>query len=125
MGLIIHIAHPEHWQTAQTQGEYRPEGLEVEGFIHCSTVEQVIQVANAFYRGQHGLVLLVIDMERVRSPIKVEPPIHPNPEQADSVAEEQYPHIYGSLNLDAIVQVVDFSPNANGTFTLPAALKSV
>ena len=80
-----------------------------EGFIHCSTGDQVIKVANARFRGQHGLVLLVIDTDKVRPEI-----VYENLEGGDEV----FPHIYGELNTDAVVEVAPFDPGSDGYFHL-------
>ncbi|EKQ69032.1 hypothetical protein OsccyDRAFT_1639 [Leptolyngbyaceae cyanobacterium JSC-12] len=112
MSLVFHITPRSHWQQAQPLGEYQATSLDSEGFIHCSTASQVVRVANLFYQGQTDLVLLCIDVDRVQ------------PELRYDVVEtgEQFPHIYGALNLDAVVQVVEFEPNADGWFELPAAI---
>ncbi len=34
----------------------------------------------------------------------------------------RFPHIYGPINLDAVIQVLDFEPDENGDFTLPTSL---
>ncbi|MCA9886638.1 MAG: DUF952 domain-containing protein, partial [Anaerolineae bacterium] len=59
--MILHIAAVSDWEEAQVVGEYRLDTLETEGFIHCSTPQQVLGPANEFYRGRSDLVLLVID----------------------------------------------------------------
>ena len=77
----------------------RGRTLAEEGFIHASTAEQVPLVAGAYYRGVPDLVLLVIDTERVRPGA----PLRTVPGQPDP-----YPHIYGPLNLDAVVETRPF-----------------
>ncbi|MBW4579856.1 MAG: DUF952 domain-containing protein [Tildeniella nuda ZEHNDER 1965/U140] len=111
--LILHITPRSHWQKAQQTGIYRADSLETEGFMHCSTPTQVVATANAFFRGQAGLVLLCIESDRVQSEIRYE-----------AAHGEQFPHVYGALNLDAVTQTIDFEPNADGSFTLPPALQT-
>lgn len=85
---------------------------------------QVVSVANAFYRGQERLVLLWIDPERLRSTVKYEPPAHPksdHPPETDS--GERFPHVYGPIQVDAVVRVVDFLPDAEGLFVLPEGIQ--
>jgi uncharacterized protein (DUF952 family) len=121
--LILHITSRVEWQAAQARGDYCAPSLETEGFIHMSTSKQVLHVANAFYRGQSGLVLLVVDETRVRSRVKWEAPAGA---PASGISQDdKFPHIYGPLNLDAVVQVLDFESNVNGNFQLPASLSSV
>ena len=116
MVIILHITEHRSWQSAQVAGTYRAASLDTEGFIHCSTAEQVERVANNFYKGQSDLVLLCIEAEKLQSTLKWEQPIPSN----DPHSSELFPHIYGAINLEAVVKVVEFPPNSDGTFTLPA-----
>ncbi len=111
---ILHIASRSAWLAAVQEGLYRADSLLTEGFIHCSTPSQILEVANAFYRGQSGLVLLVIEPACLTSELRWEPP-------ADSHvrAGDLFPHIYGPLDLEAVADVLPFEPAADGTFFLP------
>ena len=105
----------------QAKGEYRAESLATEGFIHCSTLSQVLPVAEKFYSGGSGLVLLVIEPTLLSSALKWEPPSGGTP--PPGVLEgDPFPHIYGAINLDAVVNVVDFERDKNGKFQIPASL---
>lgn len=119
MPLIYHITPRTDWEAAKESGDYRPASLESEGFIHCSTDVQAAHVANAFYSGQTGLALLVIDPERLSAKLQWDPPAHPAPEKAPAALRGEFPHIYGALNLDAVVEVRNFLPNEDGIFNFP------
>ena len=114
--MILHITTRAAWEDAQAARVYRAPSLETEGFIHFSTAAQVTRVADAFYRGEPDLVLLVVDPKRVQSPVRYEPPAE------DATSGERFPHLYGTLNLDAVTDVVPFPPNADGSFSLPEKL---
>lgn len=114
--MIFHITRRTDWETALPTGMYHGDTLDTQGFIHCSTEEQVVRVANAIFRGQTGLVLLVIDPQKVQVEVKFEPPIHPTTGEPES-GGELFPHIYGALNTDAVIQVVDFAPDSEGLFS--------
>lgn len=114
--MLYHITSKTAWEQAQKVGTYRADSLETEGFIHCSRLTQVLWVADAFYRGQTGLVLLCIDPERVSTEIRYE--------TVEGVPiENDFPHLYGALNLDAVVRMVNFEPDAQGRFHLPSGIK--
>jgi uncharacterized protein (DUF952 family) len=110
MAIILHITTPSAWNRAKAAGIYLTEAFPLEGFIHCSTRDQVIQVADSRFRGQTGLVLLSIDTDKVIPEI-----LYENLEGG----QQLFPHIYGGLNLDAVVEVAEFEPKADGFFSLP------
>lgn len=114
--MILHITSKQEWLDAQARGEYVAPSLMSEGFIHCSTDKQILNVANAFYRGRTDLVVLSLDETRIRSEVKWEAPAGP---PAENISEaDLFPHIYGPINLDAIASVLDFQPDSEtGLFT--------
>jgi ribosomal-protein-serine acetyltransferase len=118
--MIYHITTGDEWAAAQRSGSYRALSLETQGFIHLSTREQITRVADAIYGGQVGLVLLCIDPTRLRAELKYEPPDVTIP--AEHYDGELFPHIYGAINHDAVVRVVDFAPGEDGLFSLPEGL---
>ena len=117
--FILHITSQDAWLAARSQGSYRAASLATEGFIHSSTSSQVVQVAEAFYKGQSGLVLLVIDPKRLTSKLIWEAPAGGTPPAGVSQGEA-FPHIYGPINLEAVMRVVDFHADSDGKFILPA-----
>ncbi len=108
---LLHISTPAAWAAAQSAGEYRDPSLDTEGFIHLSTPAQVLIPANERYAGRNDLVLLVISPDRLGAPLVFE----------DTYGSGmEFPHVYGPIDLDAVVAVVPFPPNPDGTFDLPA-----
>ncbi len=73
-------------------------GLELAdvGFIHCSTETQWPEVRARFYADVTDLLLLHIDETRLTVPVRFE-------QLGD--APEVFPHVYGPIPLDAVVEV--------------------
>jgi len=116
--MIFHITSRTDWEAAQARGEYIAESLATEGFIHCSTISQVIPVANNFYKGQNDLLLLQIEPTLLSSTLKWEAPSGGTP--PPGVPEgDQFPHVYGLINLNAVVNVIELVTDSNGQFSLP------
>lgn len=116
---LYHVALASDWDTAKAGSSgYRTSTLGVDlsdaGFIHCSYAEQVQDIANTVYRGQSDVVLLAIDQEKVTSRIVEEPA-----DRGEHEGEE-YPHIYGPIDMEAVVEVWRLEPREDGTFELPA-----
>ena len=119
-----HITSRAAVDAARQSGEYRAESLTGQGFIHFSQIFQILGVTNAFYVGQTDLVILAVDVSRLKAELKFEDPSHPGPAGSAPLpdANSLFPHLYGALNLDAIDKVVDFPAGVDGSFELPAAL---
>ena len=107
MNTICHLCSEADWQAAQEAGSYRGDTLDSEGFIHCSLPRQVQKVANFVFVGRQILLLLFIDEEKVEAPVKYE---------QLAGADEDYPHIYGELNLSAVVEVKAYQADKLGKF---------
>ena len=111
MALIYHIASAADWEQARRDGEYttstRGVSLAEQGFIHASTAPQVAPVANAFYGDDQDLVVLVIDTRRLGPELRYE---------AVPGWGDPFPHIYGPLNIDAVVTTRPLDRDASGRF---------
>jgi glutathione S-transferase len=112
--MIFHIAEACDWEAAKGRGDYRVSTrgrtLADEGYIHAARREQVLAVAELWYADAGPLLLLTIDPARLSSPVR-----------DDEVAPGSvYPHIYGPIDLDAVVAVAPIGRGADGRFVLPA-----
>jgi uncharacterized protein (DUF952 family) len=81
-------------------------GFAADGFIHCTDGEAlVVEVGNRYYtKDLRTFCLLSIDVARV---------------QARTIYEDEahvYPHIYGALNVDAVIDVRTVIRAGDGTF---------
>ena len=90
-------------EIARRAGTYRAASLAVEGFIHASLRNQLARVANKYYSTASDLRLMHIDPARVAAEIRWEP-----------AAGSMYPHIYGPLNMDAVVKTTAVARGENG-----------
>lgn len=98
--MIYHITSKEEWANAIEKGFFEVASLQLEGFIHCSQEHQVAGVLQRYYSGKINLVKLVIDETKVINKIVYE--------NAPSV-NQNFPHIYGTLNIDAVIDVVEIN----------------
>ena len=98
--FIYHVTTLKEWEAAKIKNEYTPVNFEQDGFIHCSIEKQIPGVLDRFYKGQTGLVKLKIEKEKVQRPVLFELAVD---------LDELFPHIYGALNLDSVVEVTTIS----------------
>ena len=95
--FIYHIVLPKTWEAVKHNSTYSAESLETEGFIHCSYDHQLDGVIERYYSDAPGLIVLKLDIGKLTSKLVSEP----------STGGEVYPHIYGPINLDAVVDSED------------------
>jgi uncharacterized protein (DUF952 family) len=109
--MLFHITTRSAWELAVDAGHYVPATFAADGFIHLSDERQWFRTAQRFYHGRPNLVLLVIEERRLEAELRGE--------LADG---ELFPHLYGQLNLDAVVSVYDLPLDATGDVLAPATL---
>jgi uncharacterized protein (DUF952 family) len=102
---IYHIVHPAWWETFANKEYYESETLSEEKFIHLSTLEQVNGTLVNFFKGSERLFLLHIDASKLISNLVYE-------DLFDTGIA--FPHLYGRLNQDAVVQVQELMAGENG-----------
>lgn len=104
---IQHITTIKDWQAAKAKNLYDFDALKKEGFIHCSYPNQTIATANRFFKTMSDLIVLEVEIEKCQAEIKIE--------KAFDI-DEMFPHIYGPINLDAVVKTYSLEKNSDGRF---------
>jgi len=98
------------YDAAVPSGFYRPATLDADKFIHASPADQLTRVANKYYLDKKDVRLLHIDPSLVKAEIRWEP-----------ATGGLYPHIYGPLNLDAVVKVTPIFTGLDGKIRIEPA----
>lgn len=101
---IIHCIHSKEWDNVKSGNYYHPSSIERQGFIHCSDFDTFQKVVPNFKQKKDPFLILILDTKKINVPIKWE--------DLDNVGTS-YPHIYGELNLHAIVNVLPFLRDNN------------
>ena len=114
--MIYHIALAADWAAAVARGGYEVStvgrSLQEEGFIHTSYPAQLRGVADRFYAGvTEPLVLLCIDERLLVAPVRVDPV---------AGSDTGFPHVYGPVDVDAVVEVTPLRRDRAGRLELPA-----
>jgi uncharacterized protein (DUF952 family) len=119
MSHILHLAPAKYFQAIPPDRPYLPIDYERERLVHCTQhAELLLQVANAFYKDMAGdFVVLVIDEDRLGAPVKYEPAAPVSGGEPIPGNATLFPHVYGPINRDAIVDVVGVRRDAQGAFT--------
>ena len=113
---IYHICRRVEWESGKTAGLYRGSSQDIsDGFIHFSTRAQVRRSAAKHRGGQSGLVLLTVEPSALGGNLKWEP----------SGAGEPFPHLYGTLQLMAVVRMDDLPLGPDGMHVFPPAFALV
>ena len=113
---IFHIVSKSEWEKAKKAGSYEPASLKNEGFIHFSKTDQLLGVANSFYKGQKDLLILKVNLDKLSHDLKMEPPLEA------PMSGMLFPHLYGPMEIEAAEKEIEFPCDSNGTFDLPEDL---
>jgi uncharacterized protein (DUF952 family) len=93
--MILHVCVYNDWLLAEKERFYKTDTFDKIGFIHCCTSRQLDGVLTRYFQGIKDLCVLTIDEERLTSPLKYEV----------GTGREEFPHVYGPVNVDAVVSV--------------------
>ncbi|WP_436864613.1 DUF952 domain-containing protein [Bacillus fungorum] len=96
--MITKVITKRNWEIVKINGEINAVSLKEEGFIHCSSLEQALNVAEKYFIHEEDVLLLTIDPSLVKAEIKYE--LASN--------GQEYPHVYGVINIESIVNVTPF-----------------
>ena len=110
MPTIYKICSASAWREAERQGVYRGSADDLrDGFIHFSTAQQVESTAQKHFAGQKGLFVIAVDADALGDGLRWE------------VAREgaPFPHLYGELDLAAVIDVKDLPLRSDGTHQIP------
>jgi uncharacterized protein (DUF952 family) len=102
---ILHITTEAAWAKARGEGELTTPSLAEEGFIHCSTFAQVESTADRIFAGSGDLLALEVEVGELTAPLKWE---------KATDADDEFPHIYGPLNPDAVTATRSLRETGDG-----------
>ena len=105
-GITYHLVPRAVWDSQRHSPEYLPEAFPVDGSIHCTNgLDELINVANPYYADDpREFVVLALEVTRISAPVRYDDP------------HQGFPHIYGPLNTDAVVQQTSVERSGEGTF---------
>ena len=105
MTLIYKICPRALWQEAERDGIFRGAPVDrADGYIHFSTAAQVRETAVRYFAVQDDLLLVAVDAAALGPALKWEP----------SRGGALFPHLYGTLALDAVRWVEDLPLGPDG-----------
>ncbi|MFB9911261.1 DUF952 domain-containing protein [Rhizobium paknamense] len=107
---IYKILSEELWQEAEKAGVFAGAPVDhADGFIHLSTAAQVRETAERHFTGQSGLLLAAVDPGTLGDALRYEP----------SRGGDLFPHLYGSLPLNAVLWIKPLPLGADGRHQFP------
>ena len=110
---IYKICEEEAWREARERGHYAGSADDVrDGFIHFSTRSQLPATAAKHFAGRTGLVLVAVDAAGLGAALRWEP----------SRDGALFPHLYGTLAMEAVLSVEPLPLGPDGRHCLPAGL---
>jgi uncharacterized protein (DUF952 family) len=107
---IYKICSASAWREAERQGVYRGSADDArDGFIHFSSAAQLAETAQKHFFGQSGLFLVEVDADALGERLRWE----------RSRNDELFPHLFGELDLGAVIGVLQIHTRSDGTHDIP------
>ena len=106
--LIFHIVKERIWKEILNNKVHDDILLKRDGFIHCCTFDQLLEVANDNLKNiNENLIVLCINTYYLESKVKWE---------KNDKNNKIFPHVYGLINSESIIEEIEFKRNENGDF---------
>jgi uncharacterized protein (DUF952 family) len=107
---IYKICPGSAWREAERQGVYGGSADDLrDGFIHFSSPTQLAETARKHFLGQAGLLLIEVDAGALGKALRWEA----------SRNGDLFPHLYGQLDLGAVVSVRELHERSDGSHEIP------
>ena len=105
MNLALHLVPAALWEAVSSDAPFRAESLGTEGFIHLTHgMADLVEVADRFYRDDpRPQLVLTVDLDRLTAPWRYD-------------GDERYPHVYGPIDRDTVLDVRPISREAGGRY---------
>jgi uncharacterized protein (DUF952 family) len=108
--VIYKICRADEWHDAERSGAFRGAAVDLaDGYIHFSTGGQVAETASRHFAGVRDLVLVAVASAALGPALKWEP----------SRGGALFPHLYGTLALDAVLWVEPLPLGDDGRHLIP------
>lgn len=94
MSPLFHLTTPAHWERARVGDAFAPESLARDGFVHLSFSHQVEETARRHFPDVAPLWAIALDPARLPD-LRIE----------DLYGHGDFPHAYGPIPADAVLDV--------------------
>jgi uncharacterized protein (DUF952 family) len=94
--FIYHVVFKDEWERQKDNTTYSTTTFDDEGFIHCSKAEQLSGTLKRFFKNRADIRILKIDTTLLDAPVLYE---------AADDGSGFFPHIFGSICMQAIVEI--------------------
>lgn len=93
---IYKLILSDEWKEAKKEGIYKGSALDqADGYMHCSTADQIQGTLEKFFEGRTDVILLSIDTNKINQHLKWE---------KSPRSGRVFPHLYSSLPLNAVIK---------------------
>lgn len=108
---VFHLATPDGWRDAMAIGQIVPQSLAAEGFVHCSTAEQLTGTIERHFGSADELVIVELD-----------PAVAGELRWEESRPGERYPHLYRAIAATDVKGIHHWRRALDGSVVLPEEL---
>lgn len=111
---VFKLLSRSEWLEAEAAGRFRGSAVDLrDGFIHFSTGAQLRETAARHFAGETALVLVAVDTPALGEALRWEP----------SRGGDLFPHLYGDLDLKAVLYAEDVPRGDDGAHRFPASVR--